>query len=67
MVMICVFRDMKGQFARHLHDMKFLSTPDPKDANGNVNSRNVELVKAVVCSGLYPNIAMIKFVLPYYI
>jgi len=57
-----LFRDMKGQFARHLHEMKFLKTPYPDDSNGNYNSRNVDLVKAIVCAGLYPNVAMVKYV-----
>lgn len=51
---------MKKQFARDLQSMNFLESNDPKHPNSNVNSRNVSLIKAIVCSGLYPNVAMVK-------
>lgn len=52
--------EMKRQFAQHLCAMKFLNTDDPIDENANRNSNNIALIKAIVCVGLYPNIATIK-------
>nr|CAD7409309.1 unnamed protein product [Timema poppensis] len=54
--------DMKEQFARYLYDMNFLSEQDVKAPTSNVNSNNLSLVKAIICAGLYPNIAIIKSV-----
>lgn len=53
-------RDMKLQFAQYLCELGFLSNTDYKQKNLNMNSDNVALVKAVVCSGLYPNVAIIE-------
>ncbi|XP_015601854.1 ATP-dependent RNA helicase DHX36 isoform X2 [Cephus cinctus] len=52
--------DMKRQFALHLSEMKFLDSGDPNDQRSNRNSNNLALVKAIVCAGLYPNIARTK-------
>ncbi|XP_014599977.1 PREDICTED: ATP-dependent RNA helicase DHX36-like [Polistes canadensis] len=52
--------EMKRQFAQHLCGMKFLNSDDPIDENANRNSNNIALIKAIVCVGLYPNIATIK-------
>ncbi|XP_017885738.1 ATP-dependent RNA helicase DHX36 isoform X2 [Ceratina calcarata] len=52
--------EMKGQFAQHLCEMKFLETDNPNASNANRNSRNMTLVKAIVCAGLYPNIASVR-------
>ncbi|XP_011304588.1 ATP-dependent RNA helicase DHX36 [Fopius arisanus] len=52
--------DMKGQFARHLYEMKFLESEDPSDQRSNRNSHNFAMIKAIVCAGLYPNIASVK-------
>lgn len=52
--------EMKTQFAQHLCRMKFLETDNPSDRNANRNSNNTALVKAIVCAGLYPNIAVIR-------
>ncbi|XP_001604337.2 ATP-dependent DNA/RNA helicase DHX36 [Nasonia vitripennis] len=52
--------DMKQQFARYLYEMKFLRNDNPNDDFANKNSHNKSLVKAIVCAGLYPNIAIIK-------
>lgn len=57
---LSLLKGMKGQFAQHLYDMNFLTSSNPKDPNSNVNSKNTRLIKAIICSGLYPNIAMIK-------
>jgi ATP-dependent RNA helicase DHX36 len=51
---------MKVQFAEHLKEMNFISTTDPKDEEFNINSSNRSLVKAIVCAGLYPNVAIVK-------
>ena len=50
----------KKQFAEHLHSMHFISSPNPKHQSANKNSNNEPLVRAIICAGLYPNIAMIK-------
>ncbi|XP_076232336.1 ATP-dependent DNA/RNA helicase DHX36 isoform X2 [Calliopsis andreniformis] len=52
--------EMKSQFAQHLYQMKFLENDNPSDRNANRNSNNTALVKAIVCAGLYPNIAVIR-------
>ncbi|XP_076292712.1 ATP-dependent DNA/RNA helicase DHX36 isoform X2 [Lasioglossum baleicum] len=52
--------EMKSQFAQHLCEMKFLESENPSDRNANRNSDNVALVKAIVCAGLYPNIATVS-------
>ncbi|XP_043788286.1 ATP-dependent DNA/RNA helicase DHX36-like [Apis laboriosa] len=52
--------EMKTQFAQHLFQMKFMETENPSDSNANKNSKNTMLVKAIVCAGLYPNVAIIK-------
>lgn len=54
--------EMKTQFAQHLFQMKFMETENPSDSNANKNSKNTMLVKAIVCAGLYPNVAIIKYV-----
>lgn len=50
---------MKQQFAKQLYDMKYLEEPDVKTPKGNLNSNRPGLVKAILCAGLYPNIAII--------
>lgn len=50
----------KKQFAQHLHEMNFIQTPNIKDSGANKNSGNEALVRAVICAGLYPNVAMLK-------
>ena len=51
---------MKGQFAGLLYDTGFVPSSDPKHPAANVNSDNMKLVKAVLCAGLYPNVAKIE-------
>lgn len=53
--------EMKTDFARYLHEMKFLDSGNPNDMNANRNSNNMSLIKAIVCAGLYPNIAVVKY------
>ncbi|XP_063227426.1 ATP-dependent DNA/RNA helicase DHX36-like isoform X2 [Bacillus rossius redtenbacheri] len=57
-----MLRDMKGQFAQYLYEMNFLESKDFKFEGANVNSDNVALVNAIICAGLYPNIAIFKTV-----
>ncbi|XP_067002715.2 ATP-dependent DNA/RNA helicase DHX36 isoform X2 [Anabrus simplex] len=57
---LCLLRDMKAQFAEHLYKMNFLEAPDTKTYSANHNSHNLSLVKAMICAGLYPNVAIIK-------
>lgn len=52
--------DMKRQFSRYLHEMKFLPNENPKDASANRNSHNKSLIKAIVSAGLFPNIAHVR-------
>jgi hypothetical protein len=49
-----MLKDMKRDFAGNLQSIGFLSSSDPKDFQANANSGNVDLIKAVVCAGLYP-------------
>ncbi|XP_014478437.1 PREDICTED: ATP-dependent RNA helicase DHX36 [Dinoponera quadriceps] len=52
--------EMKTDFARYLYEMKFLDSKNPNDMNANRNSNNMALIKAIVCAGLYPNIAVVR-------
>ncbi|KAL0127321.1 hypothetical protein PUN28_005545 [Cardiocondyla obscurior] len=52
--------EMKVQFAQYLYEMKFLDSENPKHVNSNRNSNNIALIKAIVCAGLYPNIAVVR-------
>jgi hypothetical protein len=58
---------MKRQFAEHLYEMKFIDSKDVKADSANRNSRNEALVRAVVCAGLYPNVAQVGFLFKGYI
>lgn len=49
---------MKQQFAEYLYEMNFIKTRDIKSLDSNCNSENFSLVKAIVCAGLYPNVAI---------
>ena len=51
---------MKRDFASHLYEMKFLDSKDVKADSANRNSRNEALVRAVICAGLYPNVAQVR-------
>ena len=52
--------NMKRQFAEHLCNLKFLSSGREWEKNANVNSGNEDLVRAVICAGLYPNVASVR-------
>ncbi len=57
-----LLRDLKYQFAQYLCEMGFINNLDYKHQNLNMNSNNTAIIKAVICSGLYPNVAIIKLV-----
>ncbi|EFN83103.1 ATP-dependent RNA helicase DHX36 [Harpegnathos saltator] len=52
--------EMKTDFAKYLYEMKFLDSSNPNNMNANRNSHNMALIKAIVCAGLYPNIAVVR-------
>ncbi|KAK6183551.1 hypothetical protein SNE40_011010 [Patella caerulea] len=54
-----LLRDMKKQLAKLLQEVGFTTSSDPTDPTANLHSSNLSLVKAVVCAGLYPNVAKI--------
>lgn len=54
-----LLHNMKKQFAGLLYDTGFIPSSYPKEVSANVNSRNIKLVKAVLCAGLYPNVVKI--------
>ncbi|CAG0915799.1 unnamed protein product [Notodromas monacha] len=57
---LSMIRDMKKQLAGYLKEMGFLADGNPKHAASNKNSGKMGLVRAVVCAGLYPNIAHVR-------
>ncbi|XP_019627907.1 PREDICTED: ATP-dependent RNA helicase DHX36-like [Branchiostoma belcheri] len=52
--------NMKLQFAELLQDIGFVQTRNPSNPQCNKNSGNIRLVKAVICAGLYPNVAKVR-------
>jgi ATP-dependent RNA helicase DHX36 len=52
--------NMKKQFAEHLHSLKFLASKDYKSKEANRHSKNEDLVRAIICAGLYPNVASVR-------
>ncbi|XP_072169908.1 ATP-dependent DNA/RNA helicase DHX36-like [Diadema setosum] len=48
---------MKGQYSDLLHELRFISHRSAKHPAANRNSENIQLVKAVLCAGLYPKVA----------
>jgi ATP-dependent RNA helicase DHX36 len=53
-------QDMKKQFMEYLHEMNFVPDSNPKSLECNRNSHNMSLIKAIICAGLYPNVAISK-------
>lgn len=51
---------MKEQFMSHLFELEFVKSVDPASKEHNFNSKNISLVKAIICAGLYPNVAIIE-------
>ena len=54
-----MIKDMRLQFAQYLHDCGFLLSCNPLQSEANSHSHDLRVVQAVVCSGLYPNIARV--------
>ncbi|KAL4226527.1 ATP-dependent DNA/RNA helicase dhx36 [Mactra antiquata] len=54
-----MLQKMRGQLAGVLCELGFLSSSSPTQQQANQNSGNEDLIKAIVCAGLYPNIAKI--------
>ena len=54
-----LLKNMKRQFCGLLYDTGFVHSPDPNHDEANCNSSNTKLLKAVLCAGLYPNVAKI--------
>ena len=54
-----MIKQMRLQFAQQLYDCGFLVNGDPLFPSSNRFSNKLKLVQAVVCSGLYPNIARV--------
>lgn len=55
-----LLHEMKLQFMKQLLELNFVSDLNPKNLENNQNSFNLSLVKAVICAGLYPNVAIIR-------
>lgn len=51
--------NMKKQFAQLLYDIGFLTNSCPKNPAANIQSENVNVIKATICAGLYPNVAKV--------
>jgi len=56
-----MIENMKKQFSQLLHDIGFTKSSNTKDRSSNINSDNVNLIKAVICAGLYPHVAKIVY------
>ncbi|XP_014241790.1 ATP-dependent RNA helicase DHX36-like [Cimex lectularius] len=52
-------QELKFQFAKLMCDMNYLSTSNVKAPESNKNSKNLALIKALLCGSLYPNVAVI--------
>jgi ATP-dependent RNA helicase DHX36 len=52
--------NMKDQFAEHLKRLRFVASADCKAPESNRNSGNEDLVRAIICAGLYPNVAKLR-------
>jgi len=51
---------LKRILSKYLFERNLISSLDYKDERSNFNSNNVQLVRSIVCSGLYPNVAQTK-------
>ncbi|XP_023310830.1 ATP-dependent RNA helicase DHX36 [Anoplophora glabripennis] len=55
-----LLQKMKKDFMGHLAELNFVRDINSKNPVNNKNSNNKALIKAVVCAGLYPNVAVIS-------
>lgn len=53
--------NMRQQFAEYLHELNFIGSQDIKAREFNQNSDNLKVLQAVICAGLYPNVAKGQF------
>ncbi|XP_044758154.1 ATP-dependent DNA/RNA helicase DHX36-like isoform X2 [Coccinella septempunctata] len=53
-----MLKKMKVEFMENLFALELVTTTDLKHKDLNINSKNVELIKSIVCGGLYPNIML---------
>ncbi|XP_064459856.1 ATP-dependent DNA/RNA helicase DHX36-like isoform X2 [Ornithodoros turicata] len=53
--------NMRKQFVDYLRDLNFINTSNAKDPRFNRNSDSSKVVTAVICAGLYPNVARGSF------
>ena len=49
--------DMANQFCKDLHERRFISDPSLSHPAANINSGNEKLIRALLCAGLFPNVA----------
>ncbi|RUS82845.1 hypothetical protein EGW08_009367, partial [Elysia chlorotica] len=54
-----MLRDMKQQLAELLYNIGFVGSKNPKDEASNINSGSWSMIRAVLCAGLYPNVAQV--------
>lgn len=54
-----MIKEMRKQFAQYLSDCGFLLSKNLNDSSQNYNSKDINVISAVVCSGLYPNVIRI--------
>ncbi|XP_075152834.1 ATP-dependent DNA/RNA helicase DHX36-like [Haematobia irritans] len=52
--------NMKQQFADILKNSSILESSDCCAKNSNINSNNIPLLRAIIASGLYPNLAFLR-------
>ena len=52
--------NMKSQLAQNLYAKRFLESDDYMAEAANRNSNNESLVRAIICAGLYPNVAKVR-------
>lgn len=62
-----LLQDMKKEFAVHLYDKHFLYSKDVQEPISNMHSHNVKLLRAIVCAGLYPNVAYARYKVLFFI
>uniref|UniRef100_A0A182W6T2 RNA helicase n=1 Tax=Anopheles minimus TaxID=112268 RepID=A0A182W6T2_9DIPT len=55
--------NMKGQFCEYLYATKFVAGSRADSRQDNLHSDNIELLRAIVGAGLYPNVAFIRRVI----
>lgn len=62
MAVLRQLENMKKQFGEILYSMKFIEQPHPENDlnNRNTSFEHLNLLRAVICAGLYPNLATIR-------